>query len=127
MMNDMYAAACFARHTDHKRDRLVFRFSRTRAEERVVSPGVESSYCSCSPFDRFRHFCVNKKNRVQASQLGHCNSQVVLNNVRKLIDSRVDQKTLKSSNTSFDQPRKLTGISRNDATPKCNINRAFTL
>ena len=47
--------------------------------------------------------------------------------MRELINTRVDQKTLKAPHAAIDERGELSHVTRNDAAPKCGIDRTVTI
>src|SRR5688572_10244344 len=110
MMNDMDAAPGFAAKADHQRDRVVYRLARSRAKERRIRSRVAVRERRGGGIDRSRHLSMNQQDRAQPRDLGHCLKQVRLDNMWKLVNTRVDQKAFETAYAAAYQRGKLIRI-----------------
>jgi hypothetical protein len=117
-------------------DSVSFESRRSRLEECLV--GVElaggSERCFWS-LDRVAdglgdgrdHLGVEHESGLAVFESFHGQGDILGRNGGELINTRLDQESLESSNTSLDEREELIGIARDDTTVETNINPALAL
>src|SRR5262245_39344258 len=102
-MHDMHPTARLATQSHHHRDRLVLGIARPRAQKRIVSSWIQIGGVRGRLLDGSGHLSMNKKDRIESSDLGHRRSQIDFGDVRKLFNARMDKKALEPADTAVHQ------------------------